>query len=309
MPQPRKTLICLDATSYYHCVSRCVRRAFLCGRDHYSGKSYEHRRHWVENRLLKLASVFAIDVCAYAVMSNHTHLVLYVDKRKALSLSTDDVLRRWHMLHKGTELTRQYMNSKSRSKLSQIQLQSVLSSVSVYRKRLYDISWFMRLLNEYIARLANKEDECTGRFWEGRFKSQALLDEASLLACMAYVDLNPIRAGKAKTPEKSAYTSIKRRVKAAKANAQPRSLLPFIGSTNSKAEKGLPFALEHYMQLVDYTGRRLTQKAEGVIPANCEPILSRVGINEGYWFKMTSGIETQFRSKISITIALRKAAF
>jgi putative transposase len=309
MPQPRKTLICLDATSYYHCVSRCVRRAFLCGTDRYNGKSYEHRRHWVENRLLKLASVFSIDVCAYAVMSNHTHLVLYVDKQKALALSTDDVLRRWHMLHKGTELTRQYMDNKSRAKLSQIQLQSVLATVSVYRKRLYDISWFMRLLNEYIARLANKEDECTGRFWEGRFKSQALLDEASLLACMAYVDLNPIRAGKAKTPEKSAYTSIKRRVKAAKANAQPRNLLSFVGTTNSKEKKGLPFSLKHYLQLVDYTGRRLTQKAKGAIPTNCEPILSRVGMDEDYWFKMASGIETHFHSKISITIAQRKSSF
>ena len=86
MARPRKSLICLEDTPYYHCVSRCVRRAFLCGKDPYSGKSYEHRRGWVEKRLLQLVKSFAIDVCAYAIMSNHTHMVLHVDKREALGV-------------------------------------------------------------------------------------------------------------------------------------------------------------------------------------------------------------------------------
>ncbi|MDO6569307.1 transposase, partial [Alteromonas sp. 1_MG-2023] len=167
MPRPRKSLICLQDTPYYHCVSRCVRRAYLCGEDYYSGKSYEHRRQWVEVRLLKLASVFAIDVCAYAVMSNHTHVVLHVDRNEALSWTTEEVLSRWHSLHQGTVLTRQYMNSEQRALLSETQIDSVISIANIYRQRLYDISWFMRLLNEYIARKANKEDDCTGRFWEG----------------------------------------------------------------------------------------------------------------------------------------------
>ncbi|ALM91359.1 MULTISPECIES: transposase [Alteromonas] len=306
MPRPRKSLICLDETPYYHCVSRCVRRAFLCGKDRFSGKSFEHRRQWVENRLLKLASVFAIDVCAYAVMSNHTHTVLRVDKTLALAMSPEEVLTRWHTLHNGTLLTRQFMNRDQRPNLSEAQIKSVLACVEVYRKRLYDISWFMRLLNEFIARKANKEDECTGRFWEGRFKSQALLDESALLACMAYVDLNPIRAGNAKTPEKAMYTSVKRRIAKAKTNKQPTELLPFIGDSQQNKLKGLPFRVDDYLQLVDQTGRQLRSNIKGAIPRNCEPILSRTGLSQTDWSAVVGSIESNFSSKISLGLVKRR---
>jgi REP element-mobilizing transposase RayT len=99
-------------TPYYHCVSRCVRRAFLCGTDKYSGTSYEHRRAWVVDKVLWLSSVFAIGICAYAVMSNHVHLVLCVDKDKAMSWSDKQVVGRWHRLHIGTLLSQKFMRNE-----------------------------------------------------------------------------------------------------------------------------------------------------------------------------------------------------
>ncbi|WP_261593588.1 transposase, partial [Pseudoalteromonas holothuriae] len=213
MATARKRQVSLVDTKYYHCISRCVRRAFLCGDDTVTGKSYEHRRQWVEDKLLALAKVFCIDVCAYAVMSNHTHIVLYVDDKKAKRLNDKAILIRWHKLFKGTLLTQKYLQGDKLDKAQQFFLNRTIAD---YRKRLADISWFMRVLNEDIARKANKEDNCTGRFWEGRFKSQALLDEAALAACMAYVDLNPIRAKMAKTPEDSEHTSVQKRIKSAK---------------------------------------------------------------------------------------------
>ncbi len=174
MPQSRKSQISLVDTPYYHCVSRCVRRSFLCGVDKYSGQNYEHRRGWVEARLLFLSSVFSIDIAAYAVMSNHCHVVVYVDKAQADEWSQDEVLVRWNKLHKGTLITQKHTRQETLTKSERIVFDE---TIEVYRQRLYDISWFMRNLNEYIAREANKEDKCTGRLYS--LPSMALTLRAS----------------------------------------------------------------------------------------------------------------------------------
>jgi len=196
----------LRDTPWYHVVSRCVRRAFLCGVDRYSGEDYEHRREWVEKRVMAVSRVFAIDVASYAIMSNHYHLVLHVDAEQAAAWSTDDVIARWHTLFNGSLLSKRYQECPET--LSPGERAHVLERAAVWRARLMDISWFMRCINEPIARRANGEDRCTGSFWEGRFKSQALLDEQAVLAAMAYVDLNPVRAQMADTPEDSDHTSM-----------------------------------------------------------------------------------------------------
>lgn len=293
MPLPRKRQISLIDTPYYHCVSRCVRRAFLCGDDVVSGKSYEHRRQWAEDRLLFLGQVFCIDVCAYAVMSNHTHVVLHVDKEKALALSDMDIAKRWQRLHKPTLLVQQFIQGDTTA-LSDAQRMTLQPTLSVYRQRLFDISWFMRELNECIARQANTEDDCTGHFWEGRFKSQALLDEHALAACLVYVDLNPIRAKVATTPETSKHTSIKRRIADVKRGYQPTTLMPFVGNTQQVQSKGLPFALSDYLQLVDMSGRIFNATKCGAIDVNDSPILTRLGLDEDTWTTLSQCFESSF---------------
>ena len=288
MPQPRSSQISLSDTPYYHCVSRCVRRSFLCGVDHYSGQSYEHRRGWVEERLLFLSSIFAIDICAYAVMSNHVHVVLHVDVNQSQVWSDNDVVERWHRLHKGTLLTQMFARGAT---LSQGLLLTLDNTIAEYRRRLHDISWLMRDLNEYIAREANKEDDCTGRFWEGRFKSQALLDEAAVLACMAYVDLNPIRAKIAVTPETSQHTSIQTRLASIKNNTAP-ALMPFVGNPREDMPKGLAFSLKDYCELVDTTGRIIRDDKAGRI--DHQPILQRLGLSDEQWFTLTTEFEKHF---------------
>ncbi|MCL1129991.1 transposase [Shewanella sairae] len=295
MPRPRSTLISLEDTPYYHCCSRVVRRAFLCGDDKYTGKNYDHRRGWVEAQILKLTEVFAIDVAAYAVMSNHLHVVLYIDLDTVNSWSDREVVEQWHKLFNGTDLTQKFAKGEV---IDECMVALLKQLIATYRSRLCDISWFMRCLNEPIARQANYEDNCTGHFWEGRFKSQALLDEAAVLACMAYVELNPIRAKMAKTPEKSDYTSLQLRVNAALKGKQPAKLLPFIGNEREHQPKGINFSLQDYLMLVDETGRVIRGDKRGAISSKAENILNRINIPIDNWFKITSEFGKLFHGPV-----------
>lgn len=295
MPRPRRTLISIEDTPYYHCCSRVVRRAFLCGDDKYTGKNHDHRRAWVEEQILKLTEVFAIDVAAYAVMSNHLHVVLHVDVERVNSWSDRDVVEQWHKLFNGTDLTQKFVRVEV---IEECMVAPLKHLIATYRSRLSDISWFMRCLNEPIARQANIEDNCTGHFWEGRFKSQALLDEAAVLACMAYVELNPIRAKIANTPEQSDFTSLKLRVSAALEGEQPKKLLPFIGNERRHQPKGIAFSLENYLELVDETGRVIRNDKRGAISATANNILNRLNIPADNWVKIVTEFGELFHGPV-----------
>jgi REP element-mobilizing transposase RayT len=201
MTRARSELVDLDVTSYYHCMARCVRRAFLFGDDFATGQNYDHRKVWIVERLKLLASIFAIDVCAYAILSNHIHLVLRVMAQHVEQWSDDEIICRAGQLCPTVVVG---MDSWTKKKRQQF--------IETWRLRLCDVSWFMSRLDEHIARRANEEDKCTGRFWEGRFDSNALLDGAALLSAMSYVDLNPVHAGIAAGLVDSTWTSIHQRL-------------------------------------------------------------------------------------------------
>ena len=291
-------------------MGQALRRAFLCGEDSVSGNSFEHRRQWIEDKLHELAQVFALDLCAYAVMSNHYHVVLYVDKEEAEGWSFAEVIDRWHRLFTGNVFSQRHLRGDV---LGKAELKVLDEKVVAWRKRLMDISWFMRVLNESIARQANAEDNCTGRFWERRFKSQALLDEAALIACSAYVDLNPIRAQIARTPEASEHTSIRQRIeKAASATTpnhpyqQPKTLLPFAGNPRAAMLKGLPFRLTDYLELVDWTGRILREDKRGAIDHKLPPLLARLNIDTQHWLYLAKNFESPFKGFVGTVFRVKQ---
>jgi REP element-mobilizing transposase RayT len=286
MTYARKSLVSLDDTPYYHVVSRCVRRAWLYGYDEYAGRDYTHRKYWILEHLALLTSTFAVDVCAYAVMSNHYHLVVHVDRSRARKWSREEVVAQWTRLFGTTTPVQRWLNGQatnSEQKLAE-------EKIEQWRGRLYNISWFMRCLNQHLARKANAEDNCTGRFWEGRFKSQALLDEAGLLTAMAYVDLNPIRAGIAKTPADSQFTSIYQRIRdlretAATEGSDPLAkvqLLPF-QSSGAESRPTIPFRLDAYLELVDWSARSIVSGTVGSIVGNVPPIMTRLNVDADAW--------------------------
>ncbi len=285
MTYARKSLISLEDTPYYHVVARCVRRAWLWGFDEYAGRDYSHRKAWVLERLAQLTSLFAIDVCAYAVLSNHYHLVLHVDVKRAKRWTAHEVVKRWGELFSLPPLIERWRR-KQATDAERVLAEQVIEG---WRLRLRDVSWFMRCLNEHLARRANAEDNCTGRFWEGRFKSQALLDEAGLLTAMAYVDLNPIRAGLAKTLEESAFTSIYERIRLLKptrsradADKLTVPLLPF-KDTTARGPTAIPFLLIEYVALVEWTGRMRGEDERRAIEPSPSPILTRLNIDSEAW--------------------------
>ena len=314
MTRPRKEQVSLEDTPYYHLVSRCVRRSFLCGVDERTGKSYEHRRSWIEDRIRLLSSIFAIDICSYAVMSNHIHIVVRLNPAELDDIDAVEIAQRWACLFKGPLLFQKWLSDSNT--LDKIETETVLDLIEVYRDRLSDLGWFMKCLNEPIARQANKEDKCTGHFWESRYKSQALLSEEALLSCMAYVDLNPIRAGMAQTPESSEHTSIKERIEpsfnlsdAVKQQVALEALIKFDlplkplawfeGGVTKNFQQGILFGFEDYLSLVDFTGRCLKPNKRGRIPKHIAPILERVNIDQSTWLDNVGNFEKNYYARFS----------
>jgi hypothetical protein len=317
MPVARKDVVIEGEVGTYLCVSRCVRRAFLCGYDQYAKKDYEHRKEWVRQRLRLLAGVFAVDVIGYAVMSNHTHCILRTRPDLADGWTDADVARRWLLVFPKRKDENGVACPPEEREILALCMDP--ARIAELRKRLASVSWFMRCLNEYLARRANKEDGCTGRFWEGRFNCKAVLDEAGLLAGMVYTDLNLIRAQVAQTPEECTFSSAHDRIVAGQATRRLAAFaeahgMSSIPATEAQirlvheqerlareadwltpidircANKGrmgaLPMTEEEYLSLLDWTGRQLHSGKRGTIPAHLASILTRMDLAVSGWVEM-----------------------
>lgn len=311
MPRPRYSQVSVDTTPYYHIICRCVRRGYLCGYDSVTKQDYSHRQSWLEERIRLIASLFAIDIAGYAILSNHYHLVVRLAPQQAEHWDDHDVANRWTQIYKGTELLRRWLNKQP---MSAAEEQSVQETIQEYRRRLQDLGWFMKTINEPLARQANREDEYRGHFFEARYTSQALVSEQALLACMAYVDLNPVRAGIAQTPEASRYTSIRERIhprfNLSKAiqeqirsgylqnfSIQLKPLLTFEANASGQSMNGLPIAFRDYLELVDWTGRIVRGDKPGAIDDRFPSILNRLEMNPKDWLTSATQFEKTFSQR------------
>ena len=281
MTQPRRQLVDPTQAGTFHCVNRCVRRSWLCGFDKYLGKSFEHRKSWVEARILALGNIFACGIHAWAVMSNHLHIVVHMSPATANTWSPNEVATRWTQLYPAR--TAELCAKKIAAILENLDL------VAEYRSRLTNLSWLMKSLSEPIARRANEEDKVTGRFWEGRFGCQALLSEKSILAAMAYVDLNPVRAKIASNIATSRYTSVKIRTQQLLKNPERANqpLMPLIGVRSFNLPN---ISAADYIELVDFTGHELHPGKRGKIAASEPKALTKLGLDKNHWTTRVKGI-------------------
>lgn len=304
MPTARSKIVDLSLTRYYHCISRCVRGAFLCG------EGLEHRKRWIESRLEKLASCFSVSVAGFTVMDNHLHVLVRLDPDLASGWSDEEVVRRWITVFPPRGIkwddpdnVQQWIAHYSTSR----------RKISAYRTRLSNLGWFMKCLKEPLARMANREDDCRGAFWEGRYQSIAILDDEALLATCAYIDLNPVAAGMARTPENSQYTSLRQRIRhfrqegklatlhSARQGSIPASrrignaeqnhwLIPFddrrphTHARPSSEREGMleKFTLGNYLLLVEYTGR-MYRRGKARISTRLQQIFDRLETSFEFW--------------------------
>ena len=295
MTTARQQVVDADVTPFYHCISRCVRSALLCGEGH------EHRKQWIEERLQELAGLFAIQVCAFSVMENQLHVLLRLDLAQAAAWSDLEVAQKWLTLcpPKGVD-------GKPLKLVPNVVAERANDAawVAECRRRLTELGSFMKFLKEPISRRANREDGCTGTFWEGRFKSIAILDDASLLATCAYIDLNPLAAGMGVTPEKMPHTSLNSRVEYCAARGKLEKLRegsPYVSKVQLERGhwlfpiedqrdgqgEGLAgmlqgISLTGYVQLVDWSSRLLRSGKQSVA-ADAPPILARLQIDATAW--------------------------
>ncbi len=315
----------------YHCFCRCVRRAFLCGIDPVTRRDFSHRKAWLVERMKYLSAIFAIEVCAYAIMWNHYHAILRTRPDLMAGWTDREVAIRWLRLFpkrgKGADVGAPPTEEEICA------LADSPGRIAQLRKRLCSISWFMGQINEFIARAANKEDKVKGRFWESRFKCQVLLDEAAIAACMVYVDLNLIRAGLAATPEESDFTSIQERIRAWQKETMSGSSVDtestkYVSSdsrhydiagnvalasswlcpiSNDAQRFGiLQMTAVEYIDLVDRSGRTVRSGKRGSIDADLTPILLRLGANPDTWVETISHFESRFCLAAGLISNLRR---
>ncbi|MYF29271.1 MAG: hypothetical protein F4169_10510 [Gammaproteobacteria bacterium] len=231
MATPRHLLVDPVNECDYHLVSRCVRRAFLCGVDDHDGRDYSHRRTWLVERMGQLAPCFAVDIYAYTVLSNHFHLVLRHDPLAHRDWSDEEVAWRWFEAFPPTEQGAVVEALKPERRELMLDNPKRLARA---RCTLGSMSHFMKHLKQPIARRANLEDDRTGHFFEQRFYSGALLTEEALVAAMAYVDLNPVRAELAQRIEEIRDTSICDRLLENSAEALADYLRPVLSGLDGR---------------------------------------------------------------------------
>jgi REP element-mobilizing transposase RayT len=301
MTMARAHLVNVAVTRWYHCITRCVRRAFLLG----ECQGDLDRKQWIEQRLQELSEIFAVSVGGFSVMDNHLHVLLRLDPHVAAGWSDEHVVRRWGRLFPPRDNSRQPLPVTR--EWVEWRLQDA-KWVATARERLKSLSWFMKCLKEPLARLANRQDKTRGAFFEERFKSIGILDEESLLATCAYIDLNPVAAGIVEVPEASPHTSVSTRVNHVKAKGRTAELQAGgqVGAAALPASAGLEesiwlcpiedrggldssrrgmlegISLGHYLLLVDHTGR-LFREGKAAISAELAEIFERLGSSADRW--------------------------
>ena len=305
----RAELVDTDLTRWYHCVLRCVRGASLLGAGDFD------RKQWIENQLEELSQKFAISIAGFSILDNQVHLLARLDTDLVESWSDEEIVMRWGRVipprdQKGQVFppTQEWARGRLREG----------TAAATARERLASLSWFMKCLKEPLSRLANRSDGTRGTFFEGRFRTVAILDDKALLATCASIDLIPVAEGLALVPRAGSHTSIKRRIDHAAAQRSaanrkvakrggPRVAARGVGpeeslwlcpierrrganSTREGMFEGL--SLDDYVLILNYTARFL-RDGEAPIPRPLKEVFARLEIQPESWHTLLINLSSE----------------
>ena len=320
----RQEVFAPDEVAVVHVSNSVVRQCRLLGTDPRTGKNFDHRKRWMEILLERYAANFGIDLLGFAILSNQFHLILRSRPDVVATWKDAEVARRWLMLAPFRKDIEGNPFDPNEADLHRILDDA--KKVKATRLRLSDIGWWVRLLCQSVAIRANQEDQESGRFWQSRFRAERILDDSTLVACTAYVDLNPIQAAITDKLETSDLTSAQLRIKSHKAtlNATAASQTgrsaekplgsatktskapadrflaplwlsprqrkggPVVNRTGERcSDKGfLPLTEEDYLQLLKWTAKQLSQETQSKTPPRCQEILDSLDLNAETWLPL-----------------------
>ncbi len=190
------------------------------------------------------ASIYFCRVAAFAVMGNHYHLVLRFEP--PAPVNREELRRRAFLMYPGKK-KREEIETWTEEEWEH------------YRRRLFDVSEFMRNVQASFARWYNRSYDRRGRFWADRFKSVYLGDPRAVLDCMIYVELNAVRAGLVERPEEWAGSSVYLREM-----GKGSWLMPLAEVLAHRSERG---ALREYRERMYYRGSVPTKEGQAAISA------------------------------------------
>lgn len=312
---PRKELVASGQVSVFHTVNHCLPTAQLAGSERKTGRSLEHRREFLMERIRLQSTLLSVEVLAFAVEPQRLQLVLRTRPDLVKQLSDTEIARRYLSAIPPKHGFDQELETPSAG-----EIRAVINNRTLFaraRNRLSDLSWFISQLAESIARNANRESGLTGKFWEGRFNCRPILDPTGLALAATHCDLAPVVAGAAQSPASLKGTSLALRLQAARSGT-PSWLASIAADPGRKPAgqrpprvpagrvAGIVLNDAEFREVLEWTCRELSSKTPGRFPDDLAEHFIGLEVSPDSWIRLSREYDDIFKRAVGTPKSLEK---
>lgn len=317
----RKEIIRPNQVAVYHCWATTLPKMVLCGKK--GKKDYDHRKEWIRARLVQMSEVFAVEVCGYSINKDRLDVVIRVRPDVAKKWSKEEVARRWKMIHPQDRDRELEFETVKPSKQQTQELLADKGQLEECRKRLFDVTWFVRDLCEAVARRMNREEGRKGRVWYGRFRTRQILDAPAALAACVALEASPVLSGCTGDIAQGGYSSACDRIAGVKARAKAKARAPRsndpdawlnpldAGKPRGKtpAKSAFPMNPSDYVQVVEWTGKQFAaKKMDAAPPADVAAAIKKMGLDPENWLEFVANLNERFTRAVGSPALMAKEA-